>query len=172
MLSPFIPRSRLLVLPLALLLGSACHTKTESEATPAQPEVTSTARAESPPTEMPSLHPADLAQRLAKSGPKPLLFHVGFKKLYDQAHIPGSEYLGPTSEAEAVDKLKQRVASLPRNSEIVVYCGCCPWTHCPNVKPAYRALHELGFTNAKVLYIAKDFGADWVDHGYPVEKGP
>ena len=120
---------------------------------------------------MPSLQPSDLATRLAKPGAKPLLFHVGFKKLYDQAHIPGSEYLGPTSEPEAVSKLKARVASLPRDSEIVVYCGCCPWSHCPNVKPAYQALHELGFTNAKVLYIAKDFGADWAERGYPVEKG-
>jgi hypothetical protein len=29
----------------------------------------------------------------------------------------------------------------------------------------------MGFTNVKVLYIADNFGADWVERGYPVAKG-
>jgi len=29
----------------------------------------------------------------------------------------------------------------------------------------------MGFTNVKVLYIADNFGADWVDKGYPTAKG-
>jgi hypothetical protein len=29
----------------------------------------------------------------------------------------------------------------------------------------------MGFTNVKVLYIADNFGKDWVDKGYPVAKG-
>ena len=170
MIAPLTRRPFRLVLALALLVGSACHTKADSESAPAPPGPTGAPTIPAP-TDTPSLQPAELAQRLAKPGAKPLLFHVGFKKLYDQAHIPGSEFLGPTSEPDAVNQLKQRVSSLPRDSEIVIYCGCCPWSHCPNVKPAYRALHDLGFTNAKVLYIGKDFGADWVDRGYPVEKG-
>jgi hypothetical protein len=28
----------------------------------------------------------------------------------------------------------------------------------------------MGFTNVKVLYIAQNFGADWVNKGYPVEQ--
>jgi len=32
-------------------------------------------------------------------------------------------------------------------------------------------LHAMGFTHVKVLYIANNFGADWVDKGYPVAKG-
>jgi len=28
----------------------------------------------------------------------------------------------------------------------------------------------MGFTNVKVLYIAQNFGADWVSKGYPTEK--
>ena len=53
----------------------------------------------------------------------------------------------------------------------MIYCGCCPWSHCPNVKPADDALRAMGFTNVKVLYIADNFGADWVNKGYPVAKG-
>jgi hypothetical protein len=29
----------------------------------------------------------------------------------------------------------------------------------------------MGFTNVEVLYLADNFGADWVSKGYPVEKG-
>ncbi len=39
------------------------------------------------------------------------------------------------------------------------------------VKPAYAALHNLGFTKLKVLYIPDNLETDWVNEGYPVEKG-
>jgi rhodanese-related sulfurtransferase len=91
--------------------------------------------------------------------------------LYTQAHIPGSEYIGPASSETELQSLRKRVESLSRNKFIVLYCGCCPWSHCPNVKPADDALRAMGFTNVKVLYIADNFGADWVEKGYPVGKG-
>ena len=107
----------------------------------------------------------------AKDGEKPLIIHVGFHKLYSQAHIPGSEYLGPGSSDEGLQALRKRVEKLPRDKFIVLYCGCCPWGHCPNVQPADAALQALGFKNVKVLYIANNLGADWVDKGYPISKG-
>lgn len=114
---------------------------------------------------------ADLAQMLqAPKSPKPLIIQVGFRVLYEQAHVPGSEYLGPASSAEAIAGLEKRVAPLARNAPIILYCGCCPWTRCPNVRPAYQALRHMGFSNVKVLYIPQDFGSDWVSKGYPVEK--
>ena len=70
-----------------------------------------------------------------------------------------------------LQQLRKRVEALPRNKFIIIYCGCCPWSHCPNVKPADDALRALGFTNVKVLYIANNFGVDWVEKGYPVAKG-
>ncbi len=106
----------------------------------------------------------------SSSGLKPLILQVGFQKLYQQAHIPGAEYIGAATEAEGIQRLEKRVSSLPRNKAIVLYCGCCPWWHCPNVQPAYELLHSMGFTNVKVLYIAQNFGADWVSKGYPTEK--
>ena len=71
--------------------------------------------------------------------------------LYTQAHIPGSEYIGPASSESGLQQLHKRVEPLPRDKFIVIYCGCCPWSHCPNVKPAHDALRALGFTNVKVL---------------------
>lgn len=117
------------------------------------------------------IEPADLSKALAEAkGNKPLVIHVGFRNLYTQAYIPGAEYQGPGSKPEGLELLRKRVASLPKNKYIVIYCGCCPWTHCPNMKPAYDALHALGFTNIKVLHIDNNFKTDWVDKGYTVSK--
>ena len=102
---------------------------------------------------------------------KPLLLHVGSHVLYAQAHIPGSEYIGAGSTEAGLQQLRKRVDALPRTKFIVLYCGCCPWSHCPNVKPSLDALLAMGFTRVKVLYIANNFGTDWVDKGYPTAKG-
>jgi hypothetical protein len=91
--------------------------------------------------------------------------------MYMQAHIPGSEYIGPSSDSQGMESLLRRVKPLPRNTFIVLYCGCCPWNQRPNVRPAYYQLHKAGFTKVKVLYIADNFGADWVYKGYPTVKG-
>jgi len=118
------------------------------------------------------ISPEELVNAL-KSAPaaKPLVLFVGFQVLYPQAHPPGAEFVGPASREEFLEKLRKLTQPLPRKKLIVIYCGCCPWDHCPNVKPAYDALHAMGFTNLKALHIANDFGRDWVDKGYPVEKG-
>jgi hypothetical protein len=39
------------------------------------------------------------------------------------------------------------------------------------VRRAYNELRKTGFSNVKVLYIADNFGTDWVDKGYPTIKG-
>lgn len=118
------------------------------------------------------INPDELVKVLqASKGEKPLMIQVGSHVLYSQAHIPGSEYIGPASSESGQQQLRTRVASLPRGKSIILYCGCCPWSHCPNVNPAYDALTQLGFTNVKVLYIAGNFGSDWADKGYPVAKG-
>ncbi|MFZ0961646.1 MAG: rhodanese-like domain-containing protein [Terriglobia bacterium] len=118
------------------------------------------------------INPEDLAKILqSPKDEKPLIIHVGFHVLYAQGHIPGSEYIGPASQEEMLEKLRKRVESLPRGKFIVLYCGCCPWTNCPTVKPAYEALHSMGFSRLKVLYIPNNFGRDWIYKGYPVEQG-
>jgi thiosulfate/3-mercaptopyruvate sulfurtransferase len=118
------------------------------------------------------IQPAELNSMLAaKSGDKPLVLQVGSRMLFEQAHIAGSEYVGPGSQASGLDALKKRVASLPKDKSIVIYCGCCPWNRCPNIAPAFRTLESIGFTHVKALYIADNFGSDWLDKGYPVERG-
>ena len=67
--------------------------------------------------------------------------------------------------------LKKFAAPLKKDQLIVIYCGCCPWNRCPNIGPAYKQLRDLGFTNVKALYLANNFGDDWVAKGYPTERG-
>lgn len=118
------------------------------------------------------LQPLQLNQMLQMpSKEPPLILQVGSHLLFSEAHIPGSEYAGPGSQPAGLDMLRMRVNSLPKNKLIVLYCGCCPWNRCPNVGPAYHLLQSMGFTNVKVLYMASNFGDDWVAKGYSVAKG-
>jgi hypothetical protein len=118
------------------------------------------------------LQPEELNRILqSKAGDHPLVLQVGSHLLFGEAHIAGSEYAGAGSQATGLKQLQDRVASLPKSSFMVLYCGCCPWGRCPNLGPAFKLLHDLGFTNVKALYIADNFGSNWVDKGYPVEHG-
>jgi hypothetical protein len=118
------------------------------------------------------INPEDLVNLLQlPKAEQPLILNVGPHLLYMQAHIPGSEYIGAGSDSQGMESLRRRVKPLPRQTFIVLYCGCCPWGHCPNVRPAYNELHKQGFSNVKVLYIADNFGTDWVYKGYPTIKG-
>ena len=118
-----------------------------------------------------AVEPKDLAARLQAAGSKPALIHVGFAVLYRGKHIPQSIYAGPARTADGLDALKKAVAAMPRDREIVVYCGCCPYDMCPNVKPALAALRGMGFTHVKALVLPTNFAADWINRGYPVEEG-
>ncbi len=79
-------------------------------------------------------------------------------------------YRGPGREGEGIVSLAKWAADAPKNKPVVLYCGCCPWTQCPNIQPAYVALQKMGFSQVKVLRIDQNFGADWVNKGYPTEK--
>jgi thiosulfate/3-mercaptopyruvate sulfurtransferase len=116
------------------------------------------------------LQPAELVQMLPGSK-KPLVLQVGSHVLYAEAHIPNAEYVGAAGTSAGLEGLRQRVSRVRKDRTLVIYCGCCPWGRCPNIRPAYEQLQTLGFTHVKVLYLAENFGTDWVDKGYPVAKG-
>jgi rhodanese-related sulfurtransferase len=117
------------------------------------------------------IQPGEAAARLAAKGAHPMVIQVGPNMLFRANHVPGAIYAGPGSRPEGLDLLKQAVDKLPRDREIILYCGCCPWTNCPNVKPAMALLTQMGFTHAKVMYLETGFFKDWTEKGYPVEPG-
>jgi rhodanese-related sulfurtransferase len=111
-----------------------------------------------------------LPATLAKDVKSPLIIHVGFSVLYRASHIPGSNYAGPASKPEGIEDLKKAVAGQPKDRQIVLYCGCCPWDKCPNIRPAIAALKELGYKNVKALELPENLKTDWIDKGYPTER--
>jgi hypothetical protein len=42
---------------------------------------------------------------------------------------------------------------------------------CPNMRPAYRALKEMGFTHIRILDIPTNMNTDWYTKNYPSEEG-
>lgn len=113
--------------------------------------------------------PQELLKQL--SGPKkPLVFHVGVPSLFRNGHIPGSRHIGQASTPKGMEELKRQVQDLPRNKVVVLYCGCCPWKDCPNIRPAFKAMQQMKFNHLRVLHLADHFGEDWMKKGFPVEK--
>lgn len=106
----------------------------------------------------------------AKGKAGPVLLHVGFGVLYRGGHIPGSEFAGPGSKLEGVNAINLALRDVPRERTVIIYCGCCPWGDCPNLRPAYRAAEKLGFKDVRVLYLPRSLKQDWIDKGYGVEQ--
>lgn len=152
------------LLPILVTFFADAHAQSTTQASQS-----ASASAEIPTTAL--LQPEQLAKILKSSGAKPLILQVGSHVLFAQAHIAGSEYVGAGGEEAGLKALRERVKGVDRNQSLVIYCGCCPWDKCPNIRAAYRQLQELGFTHVKALYIAENFGTNWVSKDYPVAKG-
>ena len=149
-----------LVLALVGVLGLAHHV---AHAQGAQ------ATASNPWTAAQVIQPSKLAAMLSNSkGAKPVILQVGFQVLYRSKHVPGSIYAGPASKPEGLQTLQQAVHGLPKNTEIYLYCGCCPIYRCPNIRPAFQTLQAMGYTHLHVLMLETNFGRDWVAHSYPI----
>jgi hypothetical protein len=119
-------------------------------------------------TEDEVIQPADLAKRI-EAGTAPPIICTAFPFLYRQRHLRGAKYAGPGNKPEGIKDLETLAASLSKDSEVVVYCGCCPMKDCPNIRPAYETLKRMGFTKVRVLNIPNNVHNDWTTKGYPSE---
>jgi len=166
-------RRCLVLLPMAATaLLATLPVRAQSAGKDGTPPKTQPPAAELPPGSPALIRPEELAKAMQSSGTaRPIVLNVGPRLIYVQAHIAGAEYTGPAASPQGLEKLRARTASLPRDSFVVIYCGCCPWKHCPNIRPAYKKLQQMGFTRLRVLYIADSFGTDWVEKSYPTAKG-
>lgn len=112
------------------------------------------------------LQPADLAKALADpQAKKPYIFCVG-----PGAIIKGSIDIGPARDSSNLNKLRLQLGRLPKDAAIVIYCGCCPFVHCPNIRPAFTLLNDLKFSQPRLLNLEHNVRVDWIDKGYPVTK--
>jgi thiosulfate/3-mercaptopyruvate sulfurtransferase len=110
--------------------------------------------------------PADLAKTLnTPKAKKPIIYSIG-----PDATITGSIDIGPAKDKENLDKLKEQLSKLPKDADIVIYCGCCPFEHCPNIRPAFTLLNKMKFTNQKLLALQHNIKIDWINKGFPVNN--
>lgn len=82
--------------------------------------------------------------------------------------IKGARVAGPAHEADGMQSLKAILQTLDKAREVVIYCGCCPFSRCPNVRPAFQTLLDMGFKHPRLLNLAHNLKADWIDQGYPL----
>lgn len=109
---------------------------------------------------------AELAEKIKTNAKdKPILFNVG-----PMEQIKGAVFVGRGTSATSIEKMKSSLSLENKNKAVVVYCGCCSYASCPNIKPAYDALVTLGFKNAKVLELPVGIKEDWVAKGYPMDE--
>ncbi|MBL7918716.1 MAG: rhodanese-like domain-containing protein [Bacteroidia bacterium] len=112
---------------------------------------------------MPTKELADKINTNAKD--KPLVLNVGPMEL-----IKGAVDVGRATSVTGIEKIKSTLAMENKNRTVVVYCGCCSYASCPNIKPAYDAVISAGFKNAKVLELPEGIKPDWVAKDYPMEQ--
>jgi hypothetical protein len=110
------------------------------------------------------MEPGELNEAI-KSNKAPAIFNIGSVE-----DIKGAVHIGPISEAANLEKFKTALAAHKKNTEIVIYCGCCPFGKCPNIRPPYKLLNDLGYTNIKVLNLYVNLRNNWTSAGYPLAK--
>jgi thiosulfate/3-mercaptopyruvate sulfurtransferase len=118
------------------------------------------------------VEPVDLVKELNNPSitSQPTIVCVGFPSLYRGGHVPRASFHGPASSPERLADLNRWAQGLPRSTNVVVYCGCCPFSECPNIRPAFTALRDMGFTRLRVPMLPNNFGTDWAGKGYSVER--
>ncbi|CAN5518995.1 hypothetical protein BH09BAC6_BH09BAC6_31960 [soil metagenome] len=150
---------RNLLILLSLLLTATIQLKAQTSPA-AMPTVGQT----NPWTDAQLLAPSKLAADITSGDAKtPVIFNIGAVE-----DIKGAKHIGAVNNAGNLEKFKKAVSGLPKNTPVVVYCGCCPFSKCPNIRPAFLALQKLGFTDIKVLDLPVNLQTNWIAKKYPL----
>lgn len=121
-----------------------------------------------------TVEPAALVASLklpARSADRPVVLHIGPDSNFKDKHVPGAIHAGLGAAPDGQAKLRATARRLDRNRPVVLYCGCCAWSICPNFRPPVAVLKKMGFKDVRVLHLPDDFFIDWVRKGHPVAKG-
>lgn len=111
------------------------------------------------------IQPATLASDINSGKNLPTILCVG-----PGAVIPHSIHTGEAGKSTGIGNLKTELKNHKKDDNIVIYCGCCPFAQCPNVRPAIEELKKEGFTNYHLLNLPQNINANWIAKGYPINK--
>jgi hypothetical protein len=106
--------------------------------------------------------PAELAATIKTNKDLPVIFSVG-----PGAIIPNSIDIGMVKDEKNLAKFQEELSKLPTSTNVLIYCGCCPYEHCPDVRPAIALLKSMKFTNYHLLDLPHNIKTDWIAKGYP-----
>ena len=109
------------------------------------------------------IEPYELSEIITSGWDQPVIISIGPAGL-----IKNSIEVGECRFSENLAKLNDKVSGLSKNSDIVLYCGCCPFKDCPNIMPAFTLLNDLGFKNHRLLNLSNNLKTDWIDKNYPI----
>ena len=110
------------------------------------------------------MEPKELAKRIQEGKNIPVIFNIG-----PLEELPGAIRIGAGEDESSILKLREHARSLSPDTEVVIYCGCCPFENCPNIRPAFKALTDADFKNHKLLNLKENLKVDWIDNGFPVQ---
>jgi hypothetical protein len=96
---------------------------------------------------------------------KPLIINVG-----PVNSIKGAIKIGAAKEKDNLNELEKLLSKEDRKKTIVIYCGCCPFKDCPNIRPAFSLLTKMKFANHKLLNMPHNLKTDWINYGYPMNN--
>ena len=113
--------------------------------------------------------PTTLAAQLRTITPGRSILCVGPTAAYRRAHVPNAILAGPDSKPRGLTLLSEAVKNIPHDADLIIYCGCCPFVRCPNIRPAYRALKEMGYIHIRILKLNTDLNTDWVEKGFAID---
>ena len=111
------------------------------------------------------IEPYELSNLINNGDKLPLIISIG-----PAAVIKNSIDIGETRFEENLNDLRQNLSSISKKSEIILFCGCCPFKNCPNIRPAFSLINKLGFINHKLLNLKNNLKTDWIDKDYPVQE--
>lgn len=110
------------------------------------------------------IEPSDLALMIRSkklNGCK--IFNIGaVDDIKDATHI------GAAGKEANLENFRKALKELPKSTKIIIYCGCCPFTKCPNVGPAFELARQLGFVNTRILDLPVNLKTNWISKGYPL----
>jgi thiosulfate/3-mercaptopyruvate sulfurtransferase len=110
------------------------------------------------------IEPGQLSRLIYAHGADlPVIFNIG-----PAGSIKGSIEIGSPVEKSNLENFRKQLSLLKKEAPVVIYCGCCPFKNCPNIRPAFELLNEMGFKNSKLLDLPSNLKTDWIDRGYPM----
>jgi thiosulfate/3-mercaptopyruvate sulfurtransferase len=111
------------------------------------------------------LEPDALAIMLGNAkAQKPVIFNIG-----PPGNIKGAIAIGSTPNKANLEKFSKALVNIPKDKMVVIYCGCCPFRNCPNIRPAFNLLKERGYKNPRLLNLKQNLKVDLTDYGYPMD---